>query len=315
MMYINSTGFYIPEGRVYNDHFLNVNGLTSDWILKRTGINSRSIVGEGEGHNSMGLAAIENALEKLPYDIKELDLIVSASYSPYDTVATLAHIAQQKYDIPEMKAVYASAACSSFVNGLEIIEGYFASGKAKKALLVSSEHNTYYSNESDPKCGHLWGDGAVAFFLSSEPIAENEPEIKQIYTRGLGNVSKGPEGVRLRPKEGGIAMPDGKDVFIHACKYMVQALEGVTKPENLTLQDLTYIICHQANKRIVANVANQLNMPENRFLNNIEELGNTGSASAAIVFAQNRDKFKKGDHIGLTVFGGGYSCGAFLVKI
>lgn len=314
-MYINSTGFYIPEGRVYNDHFLEVNGLTSEWILKRTGINSRSKAAEGEGHNSMGLAAIANAVENLPYDIKEIDLIVSASYSPYDTVATLAHIAQQKYDIPEMKAVYASAACSSFVNGLEIVEGYFAMGKAKKALLVCSEHNTYYSNESDPKCGHLWGDGAVAFFLSADRQNDNDPEIKQIYTRGLGNVSKGPEGVRLRPKEGGIAMPDGRDVFIHACKYMTQALDGVTAPEGLKIQDLKYIICHQANKRIVANVANQLEMGEDRFLNNIEELGNTGSASAAIVFAQNRNKFQKGDRIGLTVFGGGYSCGAFLVEI
>ena len=314
-MYINTTGYYIPNGRVYNDHFLNVNGLTSDWILKRTGISSRSKAAENEGHNSMGLNAIADAVAKLSYDIKEVDLIVSASYSPYDTVATLAHITQQKYDIPNMKAVYASAACSSFVNGLEIIEGYFAMGKAKKALLVCSEHNTYYSNESDPKCGHLWGDGAVAFFLSAERQNENDSEIKQIYTRGLGNVSKGPEGVRLRPKEGGIAMPDGRDVFIHACKYMIQALEGVTLPENMKIQDLTYIICHQANKRIVANVAHQLELSDDKFLNNIEEFGNTGSASAAIVFAQNKEKFKKGDRIGLTVFGGGYSCGAFVVEI
>ncbi len=314
-MFINSTGFYIPVERVYNDHFFNVNGLTSDWILKRTGINSRSKAGEGEDHNSMGLAAIEDAIKNLPYDIKDIDLIVSASYSPYDTVATLAHITQQKYDIPDMKAVYASAACSSFVNGLEIVEGYFAMGKAKKALIVSSEHNTYYSNESDPKCGHLWGDGAVAFFLSAERQSENDAEIRHIYTRGLGNVSKGPEGVRLRPKEDGIAMPDGKDVFVHACKYMVQALDGVVSPDNMLIQDLDYIICHQANKRIVANVAHQLEMGDDKFLNNIEEYGNTGSASAAIVFAQNRHLFRKGQHIGLTVFGGGYSCGAFLVKI
>lgn len=314
-MYINSTGFYVPEGRVYNDHFLNVNGLTSEWIVKRTGIESRSKAGEGEGHDSMGLNAIEDAIKNLPYDIKDIDLIVSASYSPYDTVATIAHLAQRKYDIPNMRALYASAACSSFVNGLEIVEGYLASGKAKKALLVCSEHNTYYSNESDPKCGHLWGDAAVAFFLSVEPQKEEDPEIKYIYTRGLGNISKGPEGVCLRLRDGGIQMPDGKDVFVHACKYMVEALNAVTSPENMAIQDLSYIICHQANKRIVANVANQLQLPDERFINNIETLGNTGSASAALVFAQNRNKFVKGDTVGLTVFGGGYSCGAFLVKI
>lgn len=314
-MYINSTGFYIPEERVSNSYFFNVNGLTDEWILKRTGISTRSKAGENESHNSMGLAAIENAIKNLPYDIKDIDLIVSASYSPYDTVATLAHIAQQKYNIDDMKAVYASSACSSFVNGLEIVEGYFAMGKAQKALLVCSEHNSYYSNESDPKCGHLWGDGAVAFFLSANKINDNDPEISQIYTRGLGNIGKGPEGVRLRPKEGGIEMPDGRDVFINACGYMIQALEGVTTPEAMKVTDLDYIICHQANKRIVANVAHQLELDDERFVNNIEELGNTGSASSAIVFAQNRQKFKKGEKIGLTVFGGGYSCGAFLIKI
>ena len=262
----------------------------------------------------MGLAAIENALPSLPYDITEVDLIVSACYSPYDTVATLAHVAQQKYNIDGAKAVYASAACSSFVNGLEIIEGYFAMKKASKALLICSEHNTYYRNEEDPKCGHLWGDAAVAYFISNEPIAETDMTIKAVYTCGLGNIGKGPEGVKLRPHEEGIMMPFGKDVFLRACNYMIHALQKVTEPFGMKVTDINYIICHQANKRIVANVAHQLELCDDRFINNIEELGNTGSASAALVLAQNRDNYPKGTTFGLTVFGGGYSCGAFLVE-
>lgn len=314
-MYINATGYYVPAERVDNEYFKDVNGLTSDWIYKRTGIKSRSKAGKGEGHNSMGLNAIEDAIKTLPYDVKDVDLIVSASYSPYDTVATLAHVAQRKFDISGAKAVYVSSACSSFVNGLEIIETYFAAGKAKKALLVCSEHNTYYSNEHDPKCGHLWGDAAVAYFLSADKIADTDVLIKEVYTCGLGNVGKGPEGVILRPKEGGIEMPDGKDVFVNACSYMIDALDHVTKPHGMTPGKLDHIITHQANKRIVAQVAHQLELDDDHFVNNIEELGNTGSASCALVFAQNRDKFKKGEKIGLTVFGGGYSCGAFLVEI
>ena len=311
-MYINSTGYYVPEQRVHNDYFLNVNGLSDEWIYKRTGIRSRSKAAADEGHNSMGLAAIENALKSLPYDVKDVDLIVSASYSPYDTVATLAHVAQQKFGIDGAKAVYVSAACSSFVNGLEIIETYFAAGKASKALLICSEHNTYYSNEHDPKAGHLWGDAAVAYFLSKDKVSDSDIKIKTVYTCGLGNVGKGPEGVILRP---GIEMPDGRDVFVNACTYMIKALDQVTKPEGMSPSDLDYIITHQANKRIVAQVAHQLDLTDDHFLNNIEEYGNTGSASCALVFAENRDKFKKGDKIGLTVFGGGYSCGAFLVEI
>ncbi len=314
-MYINSTGYYVPELRVNNDYFLNVNGLSDEWIYKRTGIRSRSKAAEDEGHNSMGIASIEDAVKNLPYDIKDVDLIVSASYSPYDTVATLAHVAQQKFGIEGARAVYVSAACSSFVNGLEIVETYFAAGKATKALLICSEHNTYYSNEHDPKAGHLWGDAAVAYFLSKDKVSDSDVEVKAIYTCGLGNVGKGPEGVILRPKENGIEMPDGRDVFVNACTYMIKALDRVTAPYGMKPADLDYIITHQANKRIVAQVAHQLDLADDHFLNNIEEYGNTGSASCALVFAENRDKFKKGDKIGLTVFGGGYSCGAFLVEI
>ena len=194
-MYINATGHYVPEERVPNEKFLELNGLTSEWILQRTGIRTRSKAGEGEGHNTMGLAAIRAAIEHLPYDVTDVDLIVSASYSPYDTVATLAHIAQREFGMEKARAVYASAACSSFVNGLEIVEGYFAMGKATKALLVCSEHNTYYANETDRVCGHLWGDAAVAFFLSAERVADTDMTVKTVYTHGLGHIGKGPEGV------------------------------------------------------------------------------------------------------------------------
>lgn len=314
-MYINSIGCYVPEGRVDNEYFKDVNGLTSDWIVQRTGILTRSKAGEGENVDTMGMAAVEDAMKGLPYDIKEVDLIVAASYSVYDTVATVAHVAQQKYKIENAKAFYISAACSSFINGMEVIEGYFASGKATKALLVCSEHNTYYSNESDPKSGHLWGDGAVAFFISKDKMGSDDIKVLDIYTEGLGHVGKGPAGVKLRPKEDGITMPDGRDVFIHACRYMIHALRKNLGNTGVELKDLKHIICHQANKRIVVQVAHQLEEDFSKFLNNIEELGNTGSASAPLVFVQNRDKFGPGEKVALIVFGGGYSCGGMILEV
>lgn len=314
-MYINSTGVYIPSGRVTNDYFLNVNGLTDEWITKRTGIHSRSKVGEGENQETMAIDAVRDAIKGLPYGIKEIDLIVAAAYSAIDNVGTVAHIIQREFDIDGAKCVACTSACSSLVNGLEIIEGYFAMGKASKAILISSEQNSYYSNESDPKCGHLWGDGAVAFCLSKEQMAPGEPQITEIFTCGLGNMGKGPDGVRLRPREGGITMPDGRDVFIHACDNMVRGLEEVTRPSGMTPAQLDYIITHQANMRIVAQIAHRLELGLEHFPGNIETLGNTGSASAGIVFAQERDRFKPGDKVALTVFGGGYSAGACLIEI
>lgn len=313
-MYINSTGYYIPSGRVPNEYFLDVNGLTPDWILQRTGINSRSKCADDENVNTMALEAIENALPGLPYDIKDVDLIVAAHYCCYDSVATVAHEMQRQYNINGAKAVYVSSACSSFINGLEVIEGYFAAGKATKALLISSEHNTYFANEADPKSGHLWGDGAVAYFISKDRVADTDVKIADVYTEGLGDIGRGPGGVRLRTREEGITMPDGRDVFIHACRYMIYALNKSLDNTGLKVDDMKYLITHQANKRIVAQVAHQLDKPLDDFLNNIEELGNTGSASAALVYAQNRDKFKKGERVALMVFGGGYSCGSCIIE-
>lgn len=313
-MYINSIGHYVPSARVGNEYFEKLNGLEPGWLLQRTGITSRSKAAADENADTMAIAAIDAALPGLPYDIKEVNLIVGAFYAAYDTVATPAHVAQRHYGIHGAKAVYASAACSSFINGLEIIEGYFASGKADKALLICTEHNSYYSNDRDAKAGHLWGDAAVAYFISKERQSDKDIKILDIFTEGLGDVGKGPAGVRLRPGEDGISMPDGRDVFIHACKYMIYALNHSLEKTGLKITDITKLITHQANLRIVSQVAHQLDKPLDDFLNNIQTHGNTGSASCALVLSQNLDKFKKGDRAALMVFGGGYSCGCFIVE-
>lgn len=313
-MYINAMGYYVPERRINNEYFKDINGLTADWIVQRTGIETRSRVSENENVNTMAFAAIDNALPELPYDIKSVDLIVAASYCAYDTVATPAHEAQRKYNINGAKAVYASAACSSFINGLEIIEGYFAMNKATKALLICSEQNSYFANEKDPKSGHLWGDAAVAYFVSKEKQSSADWEIIDIFTEGLGDIGKGPEGVKLRTREEGITMPDGRDVFIHACRYMIYAMKKSLGNSGLKHEDIAHFITHQANKRIVSQVAHQLDMPLTAFYNNIEELGNTGSASAALVLAQKQNEVKPGEYVDLMVFGGGYSCGNFIVR-
>ena len=313
-MFINATGFYVPEERVDNQHFLELNGLTSEWIEQRTGIRSRSKAKAEENINTMSMEAVRNALPKLPYDITDVDLIVSASYSPYDTVATAAHLAQHKFNIENAKALYLSSACSSFLNALEVVEGYFAMGKATKALVLSADKNSAYYNETDPKAGHLWGDAAAAFFISKERVSEKDSEIVDVYTQGLGYLGKAPDAVHLRPRDGGIMMPEGRDVFIQACTYMPKNVLYLLEKNGYTLDNLTYFIGHQANMRIMSNIAKQLNLPEEKFLHNIEELGNTGSVSSALVYAQNDHSFKNGDLVAITVFGGGYSTGACLIK-
>jgi len=313
-MYINSLGHYLPKTLIPNSYFLNVNGLTEDWIYTRTGIKTRTKASPKENTNTMSIEAVKAAAKNLPYNISEVDLIIGASYSPYDTVATIAHVVQNAFDINNAQALYVSSACSSFLNAVEIAQGYFAMNKASKVLIVASEHNTVYSDESDEKSGHLWGDGAAAVFLSKEPVQKNEGKIVDILTRGLGNIGKSVDAVFLHPREDGLVMPNGKDVFTNACKYMIEALSEITERNNVSIENLDYIIPHQANMRIISYISQQLKYDEQKIITNIQDLGNTGCASTLIGLSQNINKIKKGDLIGFTVFGGGYSSGSMLIQ-
>ena len=313
-MFINSTGYFIPERRITNDYFLDVNGLTSDWIYQRTGIESRSKASEQETINEMCSKAIQQSITGLPYNIEEVDLVIFASYTPSDTVATTAHVMQRKFQIEKARVFYLSSACSSAINAMEIIQSFFITGKATKALLISADRNSTYANESDAKSGHLWGDAAAAFFFSKDRYSDNEAEVVDIDTQGLGHVGYGPNGVFLNPKGGGLVMPKGKDVFIQACTYLSQNTKNIVERNGISLSELTWFVGHQANKRILNHVVKELKLPNEKSLTNIRELGNTGSVSVLLVFAQNINKFQNGDTVCLSVFGGGYSAGACLIR-
>ena len=313
-MYINLASHYIPSNVIPNSYFLDKNGMDDESIIRKSGIKNRRRTSANENVNTMAISAIENGLDKLPYDITEVDLIIGATYSPYDTVGTLAHVVQQKYNINGAVVFSVSSACSSFLNAVEIAEGYFAMGKAKKALIVTSEHNWAYLNESDPVSAHLWGDGASAVFISKERVTEKDHEVIGVNTEGHATIGRGPNGVCLKPFDGGISMPDGKDVFYNAIKFMSEKTMAILSHGGCSLEQLDYLIPHQANMRIINNVAETLNFPIEKVVINMVEFGNTGSASSSIGYSQIFNSMKKDELAVITVFGGGYSSGAMLVR-
>ncbi len=314
-MYINQASYYLPSARVTNEYFASLNGLSNDWIVERTGIQERRKAGEFENTNTMAVEAVKVLQQNTGSDLKDVDLIVGGTYSPYDTVVTLAHFVQHHLVLEDAQAVSVSAACSTFLNSMEIVEGYFASNKSSKAIVVLSEHNTAYNNEHDTKSGHLWGDGSTAFLISKERLSPDDVEIKDIITRGAANVGKGIEGVMLKPANGGIDMPNGKDVFINAIQYMSSVTKSILEKNGYSLDDLNYLVPHQANLRITKNVAQNLGLSQDRALSNVQYLGNTGCAGSGIALAEHWNEYKKGDVIVVTVFGGGYSYGAMLLTL
>ncbi|MFN8343795.1 MAG: ketoacyl-ACP synthase III [Spirosomataceae bacterium] len=313
-MYLHQVGHYLPEQVVDNEHFTKLNGLSDEWIVQRTGIQLRRKAASAENSHTMGVEAVKALMDNIQIDIKEVDLIIGATYTAYDAIVTLGHAVQHYLEIPDIPVVTISSACSSLLNAIEVAEGYFAMNKATKALVITSEHNTGYYNETDTVSGHLWGDGAAAMLISKERISEGDLEIRALLTGGAATSGKATEAVVLRPNERGVIMPFGRDVFINACTYMPKASLQVLERCGLTVEDVDYVLPHQANLRISMNVMNTLGLSEDKLISNIQYLGNTGCAGCAIGLSENWSRFQKSQRIVITVFGGGYSYGAMLLE-
>ncbi|MBB5284852.1 3-oxoacyl-[acyl-carrier-protein] synthase-3 [Rhabdobacter roseus] len=314
-MYINRVSHYLPSQVIGNEYFTELNNLSSEWIVERTGIHERRKAGPDENTNTMAIEAVRILLETIPYSKNEIDLIVGATYTPYDTIVSLAHAVQHYVQLPDIPVLSVSSACSSLLNAIEIVEGYFAMGKATKAIVVVADHNTAYYNERDTVSGHLWGDGASAMVISKERQTESDLHIRALITGGAATSGKAIEAVVLRPNERGVVMPYGRDVFQNACTYMPKVSQQVLQRCGLTIDDIDYLIPHQANHRISLNVIGTLGIPESKLISNIQRLGNTGCAGCAIALSEHFDRFEKGQRIVFTVFGGGYSYGAMLVEV
>lgn len=312
-MYIHEVSHYLPTQVVGNEHFTELNGLSSEWIIERTGIKERRKAAADENTNTMAVEVVRRLQDKT--DLSTVDLIVGATYTPHDTIVTLAHVVQHHLNIPEIPVVSISSACSSLLNAIEIVEGYFALNKASRALVVVSEHNTAYNNEQDTISGHLWGDGAAALLITKTRQSQNDLFIRYLLTGGAAHTGKATMAVVLQPLVKGVIMPAGRDVFINACQYMPKATQQVLYKCGMTLADVDYVLPHQANLRISRNVMQTLGLPEEKLISNIERLGNTGCAGCAIALSERWDDFKKGQRIIVTVFGGGYSYGAMLVEV
>lgn len=313
-MFIHSIAHYYPEQAIPNAYFQNINGLTEDWIESRTGIKERRKAAAHENTQTMAVEATQKALAGLQFPIEALGLIVAATYSPHDTVATLGHAVQHELPVGEIPVTTISSACSSLLNAVEIVEGYFAMGKAETALVVVSDHNTRFANEDDPKAGHLWGDGSAALFITKERRSDTDFEILDLVTGGAAHVGKNLEGVKLIPDGPGIQMPNGRDVFIHATQYMSRLSQDILTRNGKALSDLSWLIPHQANFRISRKVAADLGLPLEKVVSNIQYLGNTGCAGCGIALSEQQSQIQKGELVVLCVFGGGYSYGAALLQ-
>jgi 3-oxoacyl-[acyl-carrier-protein] synthase III len=315
IIYLEDIGAYVPEGRIDNAAFGALTGKEAEWFVARTGIHSRSRAAPSESTTSMGIEAVRRLLDKRPGALEGVDLIIGCSYTPDDTLSTMAARVQRAFAIEQARVYFLSTACSSFISALELARIMLGAGEARKALIVTSEHNSFYSDDADPFSGHLWGDGAAATVVSGDG-AGAAYVLEYAKSRGVACAGKGPDAISLNPDRGkhALVMQEGRDVFARACEYLAEEVHRALEQLNLAVADIRWLVPHQANLRILTNVAKSLDLPVERCVVTVDQLGNTGCASIPISLEYARPRMQAGDLIAATAFGGGYSCGAAILR-
>ena len=321
---ISGTGRYVPEKVLTNDDLSKFLDTSDEWIFERSGIRRRHIAADGEAAPDMALHASRNALEMAGIDASQIDLVVLTTVNPDMAFPSTACLLQAKLGIRNNIPCFdLSAACSGFVYGVEVATRMMQSGMYKNALVVSSEKMSSIVDWQDRSTCVLFGDGAGAVVLRA-----SDDENVGIVGTVLG--ADGSDTAMLCMPAGGSLLPtsaetvekrlhfvrmDGREVFKHAVKIMQEKALEVLDRCGVSAEQVSLLIPHQANTRIIQSVAKRLNIPSEKVYVNIENYANTSSASIPIALdeAMRGGRIKRGDYVLFVSFGAGLTWGATLV--
>jgi 3-oxoacyl-[acyl-carrier-protein] synthase III len=313
---IKGVGASTPK-RIITNHELEQTLETSDeWIRERTGIAQRHIAAEGEMTSHLGARAAQEALLQSGISADEIDLIVLATATPDETFPATATRIQHQLGITNAAAFDVNAACSGFVYALHITDALLRSGQHRHALVIGAETMSRVVDWNDRHTAILFGDGAGACVLSAEEETEHGILSSMIASRGsYGDLLHTDGGVSLNQRAGVLHM-EGKEVFRHAVEKMSAAVMEAAQRAGVTLDDITYLVPHQANARILSACAKKLGMDESRVIMSVDEYANTSSASIPLALAKatKKDIIKRGDLVMLTALGAGFTWGSCLIR-
>jgi 3-oxoacyl-[acyl-carrier-protein] synthase III len=319
---ITAVGAYVPEDVLSNQMLEKMVDTNDEWITSRTGIKERRILNDPEkGTSYMAIKAAENLLEKSGVDPTEIDLVLLATVTPDLPVAATAVYVATQIGATNAFAYDLQAACSGFLYGMSTAAAYIEAGRYKKVLLIGADKMSSIIDYTDRTTCIIFGDGAGAVLF--EPNHEGLG-LQDEYLRsdGIGRHSLKIEagGSLMPPSEITVAQKmhfvqqDGKTVFKFAVSNMAEVSELIMKRNELTNNDVNWLVAHQANKRIVSATANRMKLEDEKVLMNIERYGNTTSATLPLLLSDFEEKFKKGDNIVFATFGGGFTWGSIYLK-
>ncbi|MBT3871518.1 MAG: ketoacyl-ACP synthase III [Flavobacteriaceae bacterium] len=315
---ITAVGGYVPDYVLSNKELETMVDTNDEWITARTGIKERRILKDKDkGTSFLAIKAAKDLLKKNNTDPKDIDMVIMATATPDMPVAvTGAYVATQigadnafSYDL--------MAACSSFLFGMSIAAKYIESGSYKKVLLVGADKMSSIIDYKDRTTCIIFGDGAGAVLF--EPNFEGLG-VQDEYLRTDGNgrdslkIEAGgsllPSSIETVKNNQHVVFQDGKTVFKFAVTRMADVSDKILKRNNLTGDDIQWLVPHQANNRIIEATSKRMNLPDEKVMKNIHKYGNTTSATLPLCLFEYEKKLKKGDKLVFAAFGGGFTWGA-----
>jgi len=319
-------GSYLPEKIITNDELSQTLDTSDEWISTRTGIKERRIASKdlNESTAMMGTHAAQKALRMAHLEAADLDLILVATSTPDYRLPTTAVVIQDLLGVYDTPALDIGAACAGSVYGLSIANSFIKAGIYKNILLVTSETMSAIINWEDRNTAILFGDGASAAILSA---SSNQSGFIDIDLYADGRQQKTiwiPTGGSLRPvdaqaiinHEDKVVM-NGRETFKFAVRALCEAVERLLEKNNLSAEDITFAVPHQANLRIIEAIAKRLNMPMERFLVNLDRCANTSAASLLLAYdeACQAQRLKENDLVLMLAIGAGMVWGAGLYRV
>jgi 3-oxoacyl-[acyl-carrier-protein] synthase-3 len=319
---ITGVGGYVPDYILTNKELETMVETSDEWITSRTGIKERRILkGENNGVSILGIEAVKDLLTKTRIDPKEIDLIIFATVTADMTFPATANIVATAVGATNAFSYDMGAACSGFLYGLTTGASFIESGRYKKVIVIGGDKMSAILDYSDRTTCIIFGDGAGCVLL--EPTTENVGVVDSILK------SDGSGEAYLHMKAGGSRKPashetvnarqhfvyqEGAAVFKFAVTNMADVSAQIAERNNLKAEDITWLVPHQANKRIIDATANRVGITETKVMMNIERYGNTTAGTIPLLLWDYEKKLKKGDNLILAAFGGGFTWGAIYVK-
>ncbi|NHN89734.1 beta-ketoacyl-ACP synthase III [Acetobacter sp. LMG 1627] len=311
-------GSYLPERIVTNDELSERLETSDEWIRGRTGIRQRHIVGDGETAVSMASRAAQRALDFAGIDPLEVDAVIVATSTPDQVFPATAVRVLHDLGIPNGFGFDVAAACSGFIYALSSADAFIRAGNAKCVVVIGSEVYSRILDWSDRGTAVLFGDGAGAVVIrASDDPGERGILATHLHADGATGDILYIDGAIGLPEQSGHLRMNGREVFRHAVGKLTSAVDEALQSAGLSYNDVSWLVPHQANIRIIEGVARKLQLPMERVVVTVDRHANTSAASIPLALdeAVRDGRIKQGDLVLMEALGGGLTWGSALVRL